>query len=520
MLIVETEQSAPTKFNSSTPTMSTELTSIRAESKAFQPLAADANDSEREQANYARFSELLEQIAGRVGVNRIRAFKSTALPEIQSPLLTPAHRDPQPARTAVNAKSSAKESVSSNGDGLEDAQDPAQNTDHAVAQSTDDKTTAQSPNNPSNGTSLSDVNQSTPSALRTKSEEPSEQATSNYGPADTKHSDGDTPAEDPNIAQESPTGESLTVGPQTSTDVLFAEKASPDTSANKSLGKYTPSGSGVEASPTLQGVDTAAATEVPTEATALDATQSVLSDQKSLAEASSVQQTSIETTQLLAQVVNAFAGSTTFAPEIKVERDSLVSTLALKPSLEPAAASASHDTKPSSTQNQPEAGFTPFRNSEGAQRDEATSRASKPASRASIERSIEKVETAIQEAARSRDGKTLSFRLDPPELGSVKVDVSLKDNALHARVVPESAQIAQIIREKTPDLVQQLRKLGLDVQSITVAVGGEQVTMQFEDHSNHGNLPGRTPTKGGFGWTGEDSSFTSTGQTVLDHWVA
>jgi flagellar hook-length control protein FliK len=115
-------------------------------------------------------------------------------------------------------------------------------------------------------------------------------------------------------------------------------------------------------------------------------------------------------------------------------------------------------------------------------------------------RTLERVESALKEAAKSRDGKTLSFRLDPPQLGQVKVDVSLREGALHARLVPENQQVGMLLKERAAELQSTLRRLGLNVESVTVSVGSESSSTSsgngqrssdgktFQDERN--NMPG------------------------------
>jgi flagellar hook-length control protein FliK len=83
---------------------------------------------------------------------------------------------------------------------------------------------------------------------------------------------------------------------------------------------------------------------------------------------------------------------------------------------------------------------------------------------------LERIEATLKEAARSRDGKTISLRLDPPDLGAVKVDVTIRDGGLHARVTADNAQVASVIREKAYELQSMLRKLGLAVEKVTISV--------------------------------------------------
>lgn len=151
-------------------------------------------------------------------------------------------------------------------------------------------------------------------------------------------------------------------------------------------------------------------------------------------------------------------------------------------------------------------------------------------------RTLERVESALKEAARSRDGKTLSFRLDPPQLGQVKVDVTLKDGALHARMTPENQQVATLLRERAPELQSTLRRLGLNVETVTVSVGNESsssVSTGGGEASADGksfqqerkNMPGEGSqvVDNTFGNELANETLTQTHTTaavVTDHWVA
>jgi flagellar hook-length control protein FliK len=101
---------------------------------------------------------------------------------------------------------------------------------------------------------------------------------------------------------------------------------------------------------------------------------------------------------------------------------------------------------------------------------EAGARSSRSLTRPQITRMLERVESTLKEAARSRDGKTISLRLEPVDLGRVKVDVSLRDGNLHARIAPENQQVMQALREHSHELQGALRKLGLNVDTVSVAV--------------------------------------------------
>ncbi len=109
------------------------------------------------------------------------------------------------------------------------------------------------------------------------------------------------------------------------------------------------------------------------------------------------------------------------------------------------------------------------RRSEG----DVTTRGQRGLSRSQVTRMLERVESSLKEAARARDGKTISLRLDPANLGRVKVDVSLRDGGLHARITPENQQVMTALRDNAHELQGALRKLGLNVDTVSVTVSGE-----------------------------------------------
>ena len=146
-------------------------------------------------------------------------------------------------------------------------------------------------------------------------------------------------------------------------------------------------------------------------------------------------------------------------------------------------------------------------------------------------KTMEKVESALKEAAKSRDGKTISLRLDPPNLGSLKVDVTLREQTLHARIVADSSQVAMLLKERSHELQSILRKLGIDVDKVTVSIMNDDFG-QLEADSNYGS--GNSAGNG----TGSQNSDSGAGHrdvfmanvpksvmiegsnSLKDHWVA
>ncbi|MEZ4754872.1 MAG: flagellar hook-length control protein FliK, partial [Bdellovibrionota bacterium] len=145
--------------------------------------------------------------------------------------------------------------------------------------------------------------------------------------------------------------------------------------------------------------------------------------------------------------------------------------------------------------------------------------------RAQEQRTMEKVKEVLKEAAKSRDGKTLSLRLDPPSLGSVKIDVTFKDGALHARIAAESPHVNQLLRERSAELQMLLRRIGLNASTVSVSVqgddqgfGGETMAGSQDSSNNNGSGMGDDNLQDAHVMDGSSPSLAN--ESVLDHWVA
>lgn len=146
------------------------------------------------------------------------------------------------------------------------------------------------------------------------------------------------------------------------------------------------------------------------------------------------------------------------------------------------------------------------------------------------DRTLERVDQALREAVKSKDGKTISIRLDPPSLGSVKVDVSLRDGHLHARFVAESASVAWLLRDKSHEVHNMLRKAGLSFDTVSVSVGNEGTSEEFSFASHqgfHSEDDGRRDSSSGssygdqtFGKSNEQFREKGSKSAIADHWIA
>lgn len=139
----------------------------------------------------------------------------------------------------------------------------------------------------------------------------------------------------------------------------------------------------------------------------------------------------------------------------------------------------------------------------------------------------ERVEAVIKEAAKSKDRKSLSFRLDPPELGKVKVDISMRDGGLHARLVAESSQVTQLLKERAQDLQMSLRRLGLNLDFVRVSVGSSEFSFDTSSHhsSSESKQHSQTPSSQSaeqqeLDFNALDLQASVKSEVNLDHWVA
>ena len=170
-----------------------------------------------------------------------------------------------------------------------------------------------------------------------------------------------------------------------------------------------------------------------------------------------------------------------------------------------------------------------------AAQNDGAPKAARYLNRAASQKMLERIETALKEAARSRDGKTITLRLEPLQLGQVKCDVSLRDGLLHARITPQSQEVVQSVRENSHELQSALRRLGLNVDRVTVQVLSEKDPAafsntpgfldgkSFQDDGN--NMPGkeRQTPENTFGNEFADvprSGTPDAGITPADHWIA
>ncbi len=185
--------------------------------------------------------------------------------------------------------------------------------------------------------------------------------------------------------------------------------------------------------------------------------------------------------------------------------------------------------QPSSSVSATPQGFT-----KEAERRDTTDRTARNQARVHSPRFMERVEQVMKEAVQSKDGKSLTFKLDSHELGPIKATVSFRDGTLHARLTAETPHSAEMLSERIGELSTALRKLGIEADKITVAVGTEGMQDSFMDdlgtsregqaknsyeHSNGKQAGTTVPFLGGFQ---DEQGLINKEHTVIveDHWVA
>jgi len=84
---------------------------------------------------------------------------------------------------------------------------------------------------------------------------------------------------------------------------------------------------------------------------------------------------------------------------------------------------------------------------------------------------IEKIQQLLEQAKQGRDGNTLVFRIDPPELGKMTVKVTQRGDELYARIIPESAEVEHTLRSRLGEIAGVLQSSGLKVSEVHVSIG-------------------------------------------------
>jgi flagellar hook-length control protein FliK len=95
------------------------------------------------------------------------------------------------------------------------------------------------------------------------------------------------------------------------------------------------------------------------------------------------------------------------------------------------------------------------------------------------EKVVEKVKELLKNASAARNGNTLVIRLDPPKLGSMTMRVTHKDGQVYARIVPDSQEVEDTLRNRVPELMQVLSQAGMRADDVHVSIGHERTESEM-----------------------------------------
>jgi len=104
------------------------------------------------------------------------------------------------------------------------------------------------------------------------------------------------------------------------------------------------------------------------------------------------------------------------------------------------------------------------------------------------EQIINQILKLIDQAAKLKDGSTLSIRVKPEELGEVLVKVSQRGDQLFARIIPESKEVEQTVRKGINEVIAQLVAAGFKPDNIHVSVGKELSESESFSNLNRGQF--------------------------------
>lgn len=103
-----------------------------------------------------------------------------------------------------------------------------------------------------------------------------------------------------------------------------------------------------------------------------------------------------------------------------------------------------------------------------------------------IPKMMEKLEQVAREVERSKDGRSISLRLDPPQLGKVRVDMTMKDGSIHTRLSAESDLVAHFLRERGDELQALIRKVLPHLDQATISFGESSTSNHFGQQMDFG----------------------------------
>jgi flagellar hook-length control protein FliK len=139
-----------------------------------------------------------------------------------------------------------------------------------------------------------------------------------------------------------------------------------------------------------------------------------------------------------------------------------------------------------------------------AQAAPAPALASQPGGAVQQVQPVEQVGRAIlahAEVATAEGRIDFHLRVEPPELGQVRVQLTLTDHALTARLVVHDAGARQLIQSQIESLRQRLQEAGLSVGQFDVSAGGggDGGPGRWQQQTAPPSVPDISPSRGASG---------------------
>tara|TARA_R110002095_G_scaffold195600_2_gene174257 strand:+ start:4739 stop:6661 length:1923 start_codon:yes stop_codon:yes gene_type:complete len=99
-----------------------------------------------------------------------------------------------------------------------------------------------------------------------------------------------------------------------------------------------------------------------------------------------------------------------------------------------------------------------------------------------VEQLVERIAGTVRESHAT--GQQLKIRLSPPELGTLQIEVSLKDGVYTAKVEVQNQRVQKIINDNMAQLKESLAKTGISIDRIEVQINTDSSEDQRSSHSD------------------------------------
>lgn len=100
---------------------------------------------------------------------------------------------------------------------------------------------------------------------------------------------------------------------------------------------------------------------------------------------------------------------------------------------------------------------------------------------------IQQIQKVLEQAAQNKSGDSMTLQLKPDELGAITLKVTVRDEKVHARLIPDSEKVESTLREHAADLMRVLTASGFKAENVTISFGAERSESEaFEPTWNKG----------------------------------